>query len=142
MFLLVRYYCTALMSIYSHRSLQIYFRGIPLDNLFLQSFICTSVPLASGTSSYKLCITQYSRQRSLPCLFCCFVKEVAGRPRECEMVDFRCPHQGMKFLLMVNCIIIVSNILVLAIPVWLFVGLSMRFALKLGLIAAFLLSGV
>lgn len=40
------------------------------------------------------------------------------------------------------CITIASDVLVLAIPVWLFIGLQMRLALKLGLLSAFLLSGV
>lgn len=40
------------------------------------------------------------------------------------------------------CVTIASDVMVLAIPVWLFIGLLMRLATKLGLISAFLLSGV
>lgn len=46
------------------------------------------------------------------------------------------------FAVATACITIVGDIFVLAIPVWLFLGLQMRLSLKLGLIAAFLLSGM
>lgn len=46
------------------------------------------------------------------------------------------------FAVATACITIVGDIFVLAIPVWLFLGLQMRLSSKLGLIAAFLLSGM
>lgn len=47
-----------------------------------------------------------------------------------------------SFAVATACITIVGDILVLAIPIWLFLGLQMRLSLRLGLIAAFLLSGM
>lgn len=47
-----------------------------------------------------------------------------------------------NFAIATACITIVGDVVVLAIPVWLFLGLQMRLTLKLGLIAAFLLSGM
>lgn len=46
------------------------------------------------------------------------------------------------FVSATSAITIVGDIIVLGIPLWLFLGLQMRPALKLGLIATFLLSGV
>lgn len=57
-------------------------------------------------------------------------------------VDSRDTMNFPAFATSTACLTIASDILVLSIPIWLFGGLQMRITMKIGLIAAFLLSGV